>query len=38
VRELAAAFLFQAAISALANAKQPKSRPLESVTYELQFL
>ena len=30
-------FFFSAAISGLANPKQPKSRPLESIIYETQF-
>jgi hypothetical protein len=37
VRELAPAFLFWAAISTFASPKQPKSRPLKSITYELLF-
>jgi len=31
-------FLFLAVILAYAGPKQPKSRPLESITYELQAL
>jgi hypothetical protein len=38
VRELAPAFLFGAAISSFAGPGQPKSRPLESIIYEMQFL
>jgi hypothetical protein len=38
VRELAPAFLFKAAISVFASPKQPKSRSLESINYELQIL
>jgi hypothetical protein len=37
VREQAPAFLFRAGVSFFANPKQPKSRPLKSITYELQI-
>jgi len=37
-RELVPAFLFLAVISAFPSPKQLKSRPLESINYEIQIL